>query len=196
MGGNLEYGRAADTLVGEEQVFFKAGAIARDTTRDRKSSQTLAEFQSRPLKRKGDQPGSHRCDLKPKLPSDFLGKAGRSHLGNGRTSGGHDQRVGDYCPQVGTNQESVLAIYAGDFALESNGYPGCFAFCQQHADDFPGGAVTEELTQLLLVIRDVVLFHQVYEVLRCVPSQGGDASFPFLVWGAIPRSSCPHLPPL
>ena len=64
---------------------------------------------------------------------------------------------------------------AGNVAFEPDGYPGCFAFLQQHADDFRGCAVTEELTQLLLVIRDVVLFHQVDEVLRWVPGQGGDA---------------------
>ena len=82
VGGYLEHGRTADALVSKEQVFFEAGAVTDDTSRDRKSGETPAEFQGRPFKPEGYQPGSHRRDLQPELPGHLLRIAGRSHLGN------------------------------------------------------------------------------------------------------------------
>ncbi len=117
---------------------------------------------------KRDKRGARFDDFEAELAGEVVAEAGGAHFGDGEASGGDDECGGTEFAVVGEDVEGVIdgggAADFGDVDIAEEGDAGLGCFGEQHVEDVAGGAVAEELAELLFVPGDAVLFDKGEEV--------------------------------
>jgi len=117
--------------------------------------------------------GARFDDVEAELAGKIVAEAGCSHLGDRQAAGGDDENGSTEFAGLGNDVESVVTADFGDVCIAEKGDVGVGCFGDEHVEDVAGGAVAEELAELLFVPRDAVLLDQGEEVGGRVASERG-----------------------
>ena len=124
-----------------------------------------------------DQGGPRFNEREAELPGQVVAERGCTHLGDGKSARGDDERGGGEAAGGGFDAEASgggVGLEDGqDAGCELDAYAGGRAFGQQQVEDVVGGAVAKELAKGLLVPGDAVRFDHGEEVLRGEAGEGG-----------------------
>jgi len=115
-------------------------------------------------KNEGDERWAWFDDFEVELAGEVVTEAGGAHFRDGEASGGDDECGRAEFAVVGEDVEGVVAPDFGDLDIAEYGDASFSRFGEQHVEDVAGGAVGEELAELLFVPGDAVLFDESEEI--------------------------------
>src|SRR5262245_32201177 len=126
----------------------------------------------RTIEHESHQGSSNGRDLQSKLPRDLIPKTSCSQFWNRKASGRDHKRGAGEISEVRAQKKAFSFIDGFHPAIHHNLRLDGRAFRLQHVDNLLRRAVTEQLSQFLLVICDPITPHERDEILRLVSSEG------------------------
>ena len=119
------------------------------------------------------QAGPGLKNFQAKLAGQPVAEVGGAGLRNRQASGGDHQNGRPKLSLASAHDKFIAAVYFFNRDLRQQMNAGIRTFLFEHPQDVLRGAVAEELTQGLFVIRNVMLLHQRDKIRRRVPDQRG-----------------------
>ena len=137
---------------------------------DGQTRKRLAPRQQRIIKNQWHEAGPLLNQPQPELPRNVITKSSRANLGDRQPASGDDQglclNLSTRCCQAKATIIKPIDALDGDIASDLGSHIGAFA--QQHVDHVLRIIIAEQLSQLLFMIGDAVLFNQCNEIMLAV----------------------------
>lgn len=117
------------------------------------------------LESQRNQTGARLNNAHTETCRNVIAKACRTHLRNGFTTGGNDQRFGrNGAAGMPDDETSIGLLDVLDRCFEQQSCTMALHFIKQHIDDLRCGTIAKQLAKRLLVISDAVLLHELDEI--------------------------------
>src|SRR5579862_560128 len=151
---NLQDGGTAEAAVGNEHVLVEAATSNGGDDASRDSGEIAEALLIGLKKHERHERGARLDDLESEVAGEVVAEAGGAHLWDGQASRSNDECGSAELAAMGQHVEGVVAADFGDVGVAEEGDAGFCGFGEQHVEDVAGGAVTEELSELLFVPRN------------------------------------------